>query len=261
MKKIIAVLSCVAVLYVTLTLTCFAAPTREMHWYCARRQGGKQALAPQELAVVESHGGVYIDHHHDDDNPEKVVYLTFDAGYENGNIEKILDTLKETNTPAAFFVLEHLAKENPALLQRMKQEGHLICNHTASHKNLSKATQAEIEEEIKRLESAVESAIGEGTSPYFRPPEGSFSIEMLESIAALGYKTVFWSFAYADWDNSKQPDRAFAQKKILDNVHNGAVILLHPTSATNAAILLPVITSLKEDGYRFGTLDELCRAR
>lgn len=261
MKKIIAVILCVFMLYSIMTLSCAAAPIREMHWYCARRQNGKQALAPQELAAVESHGGVYIDHLHDDHNPQKVVYLTFDAGYENGNVAKILDILKETDTPAAFFVLEHLASENPALLRRMKEEGHLICNHTASHKNLSHADKAEIEEEIKRLEMAVQHATGEGTSPYFRPPEGSFSLEMLDSVASLGYKTVFWSFAYADWDNNKQPSAAFAEKKILENIHNGAVLLLHPTSDTNAAVLLPVITRLKQDGYRFGTLDELCRAR
>ena len=263
MKKIFALLLGCIMLYSTLSISCLAADgsNYEMHWYCARRTGGKQALAPSELAEVENHGGVYIDHLHNDENKEKVIYLTFDVGYENGNVAKILDALQRTNTKAAFFVLEHVALDEPALLRRMKAEGHLICNHTASHKNLSKATRKEIESEIKGLEKAVESAIGEGTSPYFRPPEGSFSLQMLDCVSSLGYKTVFWSFAYADWDNNKQPDPAWAMKKILDNVHNGAVLLLHPTSSTNAEILLPLIMQLKREGYRFGTLDELCRAR
>ena len=261
MKKIFALLLCTLMLYSVVSVHCLAANGKEMHWYCARRQGGKQALAPYDLAEVENHGGVYIDHLHDDQNKEKVVYLTFDAGYENGNVAKILDVLQNTNTKAAFFVLAHLANDEPSLLRRMKEEGHLICNHTASHKNLSTATRDEIEREIKGLEKAVEAAVGEGTSPYFRPPEGSFSLQMLDHVSSLGYKTVFWSFAYADWDNNKQPDPQRALQKILDNIHNGAVLLLHPTSSTNAEILLPLITRLKDEGYRFGTLDELCRAR
>ena len=261
MKKFFSLLVCVLMLYSALAVPSFAAFDREMHWYCARRQGGKQALAPYDLAEVENHGGVYIDHLHDDQNNEKVIYLTFDAGYENGNVAKILDTLKATETKAAFFVLAHLAKDEPALLRRMKEEGHLICNHTASHKNLSHATRDEVKNEIKELEKAVEGAIGEGTSPYFRPPEGSFSLQMLDFVSSLGYKTVFWSFAYADWDNNKQPEPARAKQKILDNIHNGAVLLLHPTSSTNAEILPSLIAELKREGYRFGTLDELCRAR
>ena len=250
------------VLILTLCILCvftlpLSAKTGELHWYCTRQKAHRQAIAAPELQFVESLGGYYIDHAHTEGDADKVVYLTFDAGYENGNVSRVLDTLRETETPAAFFVLKHLVKENAALLHRMQEEGHLICNHTARHKNLSHATAEEIAAEIRDLEQACLEA-GVQTAPYFRPPEGSFSAQMLRCVQDLGYKTVFWSFAYADWDNNKQPSSDHAMRCVMDNIHNGAVLLLHPTSATNAEILPRVIAALKEEGYRFGTLRELC---
>ena len=259
MKRILLFFTCLLML--SLNTIRIGAATREIHWYTVKNKEHKQALVPGELAEVEKHGGVYIDHRHGDDNPDKIIYLTFDVGYENGNVEKTLNTLKEKNAPGAFFVLKHFVTERSDLLLRMKAEGHDICNHTASHKNLARATGEEIKAEIEELERAVESVTGEGTKAYFRPPEGTFSIEMLEHVCALGYKTVFWSFAYADWDNQKQPDPQKALEKILCHAHNGAVILLHPTSATNAEILGDLIDALRKEGYRFGRLDELCVAR
>ena len=214
-------------------------------------------IAAPELRFVEEHGGYYIDHTHNEGNSDKVIYLTFDAGYENGNVEKILDILKETETPAAVFVLEHLVTANTALVQRMVSEGHLVCNHSATHKNLSVASDETIKAELSRLEEVCRER-DIPTAPYFRPPEGSFSLEMMKAVHALGYKTVFWSFAYADWDNNKQPSADHAMRTVMDNIHNGAVLLLHPTSVTNAAILPRVISELKREGYRFGTLNELC---
>lgn len=261
MKKMISFLSVILLAFCVLTCEICAAPAKEIHWYTTRNKEHKQALVPHDLSFVESCGGVYIDHRYGDDNPEKVVYLTFDVGYENGNVEKTLNILKETETPGAFFVLKHFVTEQGDLILRMRDEGHLICNHTANHPNLANAPREKIEQEIKALENAVEAVTGSGTKPYFRPPEGSFSREMLESVQSLGYKTVFWSFAYADWDNNKQPKPEEALSKILAHMHNGAVILLHPTSATNAAILKDLINTLKKEGYRFATLDELCFAR
>lgn len=236
---------------------CGRAASAELHWYCMRQKAHRQAIAAPELRFVEEYGGYYIDHAHNEGSEEKVVYLTFDAGYENGNVEKILDTLKETQTPAAFFVLKHFVTANTALAKRMNDEGHLVCNHTATHPNLAKADRDKIAKELQALERACKEN-GIQTAPYFRPPEGSFSKEMLQEVQALGYKTVFWSFAYADWDNAKQPSEDVALRTVFDNLHNGAVILLHPTSATNAQILPRVIAELKAQGYRFGTLDELC---
>lgn len=233
------------------------AQSKELHWYCVRQKAHRQAIAAPELRFVEDCGGYYIDHTHHEGNEDKVVYLTFDVGYENGNVEKILGTLKETQTPGAFFVLKHVVTANTDLLRRMNAEGHLVCNHTANHPNLAFASAEKIKAELTELEKVCQEN-GIVTAPYFRPPEGSFSREMLEHVQEIGYKTVFWSFAYADWDNGRQMAPDTAIRLILDNIHNGAVLLLHPTSATNAAILPQVISTLKAEGYRFGTLDALC---
>ena len=222
-------------------------------WYCVHVRDHKQPIADAALKEVERHGGYYIDHNAD----EKVVYLTFDAGYTNENVEKIIDTLKSEEVSGAFFILGNLAKSNPDTVKRIADNGNLVCNHTYTHKDLSEKTKEEISDEISRLESECERSAGVKVAKYFRPPEGKFSMNMLDAVSSLGYKTVFWSFAYADWDNSKQMSPDKAKAKILDNIHNGAVLLLHPTSSTNAQILGDVIKELKAQGYRFGTLDEL----
>ena len=192
------------------------------------------------------------------DTTEKVIYLTFDAGYENGNVAKILDVLKEENVPAAFFVLDNLITQNKALVMRMLDEGHLVCNHTSKHLDVTKCKNIdEFKRELESLENVFKEVTGKEMPKYFRPPEGKFSEKSMQYASELGYKTIFWSFAYADWDNGAQPSLDVAKEKILANVHNGEIMLLHPTSATNAAILADVIRELKVQGYRFGTLDEL----
>jgi peptidoglycan-N-acetylmuramic acid deacetylase len=184
--------------------------------------------------------------------------LTFDAGYENGNVEKTLDVLKENNVSGAFFILSHIIDTNPELIKRMKNEGHLVCNHTATHKDMSQVDDFQsFKEEIETLENKYTELTGEKMESFFRPPEGKFNRRMLEFLEMLNYRTVFWSFAYEDWDNNSQPSREEAKKKILENIHNGAILLLHPTSKTNAEILGEVISELKSLGYRFGRLDEI----
>ncbi len=246
-----------------LTVAFWALPTQAaggIGWYCTRTKDHSQPVADPPLREVEEHGGYYIDHNHTRASAEdKVVYLTFDAGYENGNVAKVLDALKAEGVTGAFFILGHVAEKYPELVRRMEAEGHLVCNHTYSHPNLCGASSEIIEDELTRLETACEEQAGVTVAKYFRPPEGAFDIPLLDTVRNLGYKTIFWSFAYADWDNGKQPDPAAAKSKILENVHNGAVILLHPTSATNAAIMGDVIRELKSQGYRFGSLDELTR--
>ena len=252
--KLTAALLSAFFLLSTLILPAQAAGTG---WYCVRAKNHAQPVADPPLREAEKHGGYYIDHTHTDPNADdKVVYLTFDAGYENGNVAKVLDALKAEGATGAFFILGNLPEKNPELVRRMADEGHLVCNHTFTHKNLCGAPAGELTAELKRLEEAC-TAIGVTVSPYYRPPEGCFDEAMLREAQRAGYKTVFWSFAYADWDNQKQPDPAAAKKRILDNLHNGAVILLHPTSATNAAILGDVLREMKALGYRFGSLDEL----
>ena len=211
------------------------------------------------MQFIKDYGGYYIDTRHADPNAEeKVIYLTFDAGYENGNVKKILDTLKAENVPGAFFVLEHLVVKHPELIQRMASEGHLVCNHTAKHHDMTKYHTADaFLEELHRLEDVCAESANVTVAPYYRPPEGRFSEENLRFANDAGYKTVFWSFGYVDWDNERQMSGADAMDKILGGLHNGEILLLHPTSATNAEIMGDLIRELKDRGYRFGTLDEL----
>ena len=228
-----------------------------LHWYCKRNAAHLQPRMDENMQIIEQLDGVYVDGLHGDQNPEKVIYLTFDAGYENGNVEKILDVLKAEDIPGAFFILGNLMIQNPELVQRMAKEGHLVCNHTYTHKNITTMSAQQIKSELQRLENAYFELTNTPMAKYFRPPEGTFDQKSLQVIKDCGYKTVFWSFAYADWDNRKQMDPEAAMKKILDNLHNGEIMLLHPTSATNAAILQDLIVKLKDMGYRFGSLDEL----
>lgn len=247
-----------AVLVVSGALTLPAHAAGGTGWYCTRAKDHRQPIADPALRVVEQYGGYYIDHTHTaPDAEDKVVYLTFDVGYENGNVGRVLDALKAEGAAGSFFILGHVAEKYPDLVRRMESEGHMVCNHTYSHRNLCGTSAETIAEELTRLETACRDAAGVEVAKYFRPPEGCYDEALLREVQKLGYKTIFWSFAYADWDNQKQPDPAAAQRKILDNIHNGAVILLHPTSATNATILGDVLRELKAQGYRFGSLDEL----
>ena len=230
-------------------------------WYCKHVKDHVQPPLDARLSFIEEHGSYYIDRNHTDANAEeKVIYLTFDAGYENGNVAKILDVLKEENVPAAFFILQNLITKNADLVKRMAEEGHTVCNHTARHKDMSQYQNDAFLAELKALETLYSERIGGKMAKYYRPPEGVFSRENLICAAENGYKTIFWSFAYPDWDNSKQMSLEKAKQIILDNLHNGEVMLLHPTSSTNAQILADIIREARAQGYRFGTLDELTGA-
>ena len=227
------------------------------YWYAKRNREHRQPKCEPSLEYIERYGGVYVDGRYGDGNAEKVIYLTFDAGYENGNVEKILDVMSEENVKGSFFILGHLIDSVPELVKRMAEEGHCVCNHTLTHKNLTKLTEEKIAEEITSLANKYKDTTGREMSKFFRPPEGTFNETVLKKARELGYRTVFWSFAYADWDNSSQMAEDVALKKITDNLHNGEIMLLHPTSETNVKIMKQLITLLKEQGYRFATLDEL----
>lgn len=222
-------------------------------WYCAHVKNHQKPQCGAEMNFIDEYDGYYIGN-----GDEKVVYLTFDAGYENGNVEKILNVLKEENVPGAFFILGHLIADQPELVKRMADEGHLVCNHTFHHKDMTKMTSKEqFTEELASLENAYHELTGKELSKFYRPPEGRFSEQNLKWGKEMGYCTVFWSFGYPDWDNNRQMAASTAKEKILSNLHPGEVMLLHPTSATNAAILGDIIREIKAEGYRFGTLDEL----
>ena len=229
-------------------------------WSVKREKDHKQPALEQQFSYITDFNGYYIDTNATDE--DKVIYLTFDAGYENGNISRILDTLKKHNAKGAFFVLSHLVKANTDLVKRMAEEGHFVCNHTAKHPDMTKCNDIEsFKKELAELEKIYKETTGLDIKKYYRPPEGKFNKQNLEYANTLGYKTIFWSFAYADWDNNKQPSKEYAIAKIKDNTHNGMVVLLHPTSKTNADILDTVLSYWENEGYRFGTLDELTRGK
>lgn len=240
----------------------FLAPTlnisaKECYWYCKRNSEHKQPEIDSDLSFIEELGGVYVDKKHGDESSERVIYLTFDAGYENGNVAKILDVMKEEEVVGSFFILGNLIERAPELVKRMANEGHAVGNHTVNHRNMTSASVEKFNSELKELEKMYRDLTGKEMSKLFRPPEGTFNEEMLRRAQALGYKTVFWSFAYADWDNDRQMSESIALEKILANVHNGEIMLLHPTSTTNASIMKRLIGELKAQGYRFATLDEV----
>lgn len=233
------------------------ASAKELFWYCKRNSEHKQPSSDPHFSILDDHGGLYLDKAHGDDTEEKVIYLTFDAGYENSNVAKILDVMKEEGVVGSFFILGNLIERNPELVLRMVNEGHIVCNHTLNHKNLVGKSEEAFKSEVLGLENKYRELTGKEISKFFRPPEGTFDKEMLIRAQNLGYRTVFWSFAYADWDNDKQMSEDAALKKILENIHNGEIMLLHPTSATNAKIMKQLIQTLKEQGYTFATLDKI----
>ena len=256
MKKILTNITLILSIISLCTVTVFSQGSYS--WYCVRNKEHLQPRLDSQLSFIEEYNGYYVDKKHTETNAEKVIYLTFDAGYENGNIEKILNALKEENVSAAFFVLENLILKNPDLILRMVNEGHTVCNHTAKHPDVTKYTNIEdFKAELERLEKLYNDLTGEEMKKYFRAPEGKFSEQSMKFASDLGYKTIFWSFAYADWDNNAQMSVEAAKEKIFANTHNGEIMLLHPTSSTNAQIMRDVIRQLKSEGYRFGTLDEL----
>lgn len=258
MKKSIIGLLCLCATVSLLTASALAEnASKKYSWYCIRNSEHAQPHLDNELRFIEQYNGYHVDKKHGDSCDEKMVYLTFDAGYENGNIAKILDVLKKEQVPGAFFVLGNLITTNTDLILRMIDEGHTVCNHTYSHKDMTAYSREDFAAELKKLEDTYTQYTGKTMPKYYRPPKGTFSRENMEHANALGYKTIFWSFAYADWDNNKQMSPQKAKEKILSNIHNGAVLLLHPTSSTNAEILGEVIRELKEQGYEFGTLDQL----
>ncbi len=211
--------------------------------------------APQgnvSAEILKEYNAYYIG-----DKESKIIYLTFDAGYENGYTERILDTLKKHEVPAAFFLVKHYMETAPELVKRMAEEGHIVANHTASHPDMSKiSTAEELQRELTPVETLYKEITGQEMKKIYRPPQGKFSEINLQHAKELGYTTIFWSLAYADWNNKKQPDPQAAIQKLNSRIHGGAVILLHSTSATNAEILDDLLTQWKAQGYTFGTLDE-----
>ena len=192
------------------------------------------------------------------DEEKKVLYLTFDCGYENGNTEPILDALKKHGVSATFFVVGHFLETAPDIVKRMVEEGHTVGNHTYHHPDMSKLSDKEsFKKELDQVSELYQEVTGETMPMYYRPPQGKYSRQNLQMAKDLGYRTFFWSLAYVDWNVDDQPTYQEAFDKLLGRVHPGAIVLLHTTSKTNGEILDELLSKWKEMGYCFGTLEEL----
>ena len=217
---------------------------------------GPEGTKPTGMASAESlkeYNAYYVG-----DSTDKVIYLTFDCGYENGNTEPILDALKKHNVQATFFVVGHYLETSPELVLRMVEEGHTVGNHTYNHPDMSKISDlASFNKEMDDVEKRYQEITGKEMVKYYRPPQGKYSTGNLEMAKELGYQTYFWSLAYADWYQDKQPTKEEAFEKLLGRIHPGAVVLLHSTSGTNASILDELITEWKKMGYEIRPLSEL----
>lgn len=203
---------------------------------------------------ISEYGAYYLDKKCSD---QKVMYLTFDCGYENGYTEKMLDVLKKQDVKACFFVTRTYIRDNPEIIKRMKAEGHQVGNHTCTHPILPDKSYEEFIEELTYCADYMKELTGYYMDPYFRPPCGEYSARTLAMAHDLGYKSIFWSVAYLDYDVNKQPGAAYVIEHFNKYYHNGAIILMHNVSSSNAAALDKVLTNMKEKGYRFASLDEL----
>ncbi len=220
-------------------------------WYVKVRTDGRQPDMPPEFGFIKNCSAHWIG-----DPDDKVIYLTFDAGYENGYTPQILNTLKKHDVPAAFFLVAHYITSAPDLVNRMVSEGHLVCNHSMRHKDMATMTNlAAFQAELEDIEAVFYDVTRKKMPKYFRPPEGRFSEMCLDYAQQLGYETFFWSFAYKDWYNDDQPSEKTALDTMILRTHPGMIALLHSTSATNAKVLDEAITQWKAMGYCFDSLD------
>ena len=225
-----------------------------VNWGLSFPQEGRAPIGNATPDALAKHDAYFVGKN----SMDKVLYLTFDAGYENGNTVPILDALKKHNAKAAFFLVGHYIEKNPELLKRMSEEGHTIGNHTYSHPDMSAISDpTTFAKELSKLEDAYRTATGQSLPKFYRPPQGKYNADNLKQAQALGYRTVFWSLAYVDWQVDKQPTSEQAFSKLIPRIHPGAVVLLHSTSVTNAQIMDELLTRWEALGYRFGTLDEL----
>jgi len=228
-----------------------AVPTGS--WGLSFREPNRPPVADASPERLAAYDAKYIG-----DTEKSTVYLTFDCGYENGNTGTILEILKKHNAPAAFFVVGNFLTSEPELIRQMVREGHTVGNHTWSHPDMSEITDPEaFARELDQVQDSFRKITGQEMPHYYRPPQGIYSQENLSMAKGLGYRTVFWSLAYVDWKQDQQPSEQEAVEKLTTRIHPGAVILLHNTSKTNAAVLDRVLTAWEAEGYRFGTLDEL----
>ena len=230
-----------------------AIPVSSTDWGLSFPTEGKAPIGNASAESLAAYDAYYLG-----DTGKKIIYLTFDCGYENGYTETILNALKKHNAPAAFFVVGNMIESAPDIIRRMEADGHIVGNHTFHHPDMSKLSDpAAFQKELNDLASLYQQTTGKEMPRYYRPPQGKYNEENLRQAQALGYKSILWSLAYVDWYVDDQPTAQHAYSKLLPRIHDGAIVLLHSTSKTNAEILDDLLTKWEEMGYTFASLDEL----
>ncbi len=246
-KKILLFLCLFTIFFLNFVITSNAAG-----WGFSRNTNHETPSIGKYQQILEGTNSFYVGNVN-----KKEVILTFDAGYDNGNLTPILDTLRCKNVTASFFVTGDFVKRFPELVVRMTNDGHIVCNHSYSHKKIQTLSKNELKDDLEKLENAYFELTGKTMPKYFRPPEGEFTKESLLNVKNLGYKTIFWSIAYKDWDVRNQKAKELAIDSVLNNLHLGAIILLHSVSKTNSEILGTLIEKISDEGYTFKTVLDL----
>ncbi len=230
-----------------------AVPASVDNWGLSFQTEGEAPVGNASVSDLARYDAYYLG-----DTSKKVIYLTFDCGYENGYTEKILDALKKHNAPAAFFVVGNMIETAPDIICRMAEEGHIVGNHTFHHPDMSAISeQAAFQKELDDLAALYRETTGQELPKFYRPPQGKYSEDNLKQAQALGYRTILWSLAYVDWYVDDQPTAEQAYAKLLPRIHDGAIVLLHSTSKTNADILDELLTKWEDMGYTFASLYDL----
>ena len=230
-----------------------AIPTSAGNWGLSFPTEGQAPVGNATQEELAPYDAYYLG-----DTSKKVIYLTFDCGYENGYTEAILDALKKHDAPAAFFVVGNMIETAPDIIRRMAAEGHIVGNHTYHHPDMSAINdQSAFQKELDLLSDFYRETTGTDLPRFYRPPQGKYSVENLRQAHALGYRTIFWSLAYVDWYTDDQPTPEAVYAKLLPRIHDGAIVLLHSTSRTNAQILDDLLTKWEDMGYTFAPLTDL----
>lgn len=227
---------------------------RPYHFGFKKSKDGKLPSIAEEgfMGILQKHGAIFLG-----DTEKKELYLTFDNGYENGYTAQLLNVLKDKKVPAAFFVTGHYVKDQPELVKRMAEEGHIIGNHSWSHPDMSSISAGRIKDELDKVKVEIAKLTPQSEVRYLRPPRGIFSDQMLGVSQNLGYTSVFWSVAYRDWDTKKQHGWNYAYQQVMAQLHPGAVILLHSVSQDNAEAMGKIIDDARGQGYEFKSLDQM----
>lgn len=218
------------------------------HSFGVSKNGEPHEISVNNQTIYEKYGGICLD-----TSGEKCIYLTFDCGYENGYTEQILDTLQEKEVTAAFFITMDYARTAPELVARMINEGHIVGNHSTTHANFSTISRLQMAEEIETLDNYLRANFGY-SSPFFRFPEGTYTESALDLVQNCGYKSVFWSSAYADWDATNIKGAQYALETVTSRLHPGCVLLLHAVSPDNANAMGDIIDCARSQGYEFKSL-------